>query len=279
MPRTAEHKSPPAIAGWPVDAHVHLHDLSKVAETLDAAATHFDEVWVGRKSLLGCLMLTQMADEQVFEALAEQDMVGGWRLQRLEREPETLMASNRGRSVALICGRQVRAEDGLEIAALGTLERFPDGRPFEESLDAVLASDAITAIPWGFGKWLGVRGQRVEAALKRHDPRQIFLGDSGARSRGMREPGLIRRARARGVRVLAGSDPFPFAADCKRVGGFGFLAQIEPNPARPLHALRAWLRAPEATPELYGQPSTPLRFLVNQLGVQVHNRRAQNAAV
>lgn len=279
MPRTAQLDQPAAHPGWPVDAHVHLHTLSNVPATLDAAAAHFDEAWAGRKSLLGCLLLTQMAHERVFEALTARDMVGGWRLQRLEQEPETLIASSRGRSMALVCGRQVRAEDGLEVAALGTLQTFPDGRPFVESLEAVLATDAIAAIPWGFGKWLGARGRRVEAALERHDPRQIFLGDSGARSRGMREPGLIRRARARGIRVLAGSDPFPFGADCRRVGGFGFLAEIEPDAARPLHALRAWLRAPQATPALYGHPSTPLRFLINQVGVQVHNRVAQKAAV
>jgi hypothetical protein len=278
MPRMASQHHPAALPGWPVDAHVHLHDVSNVAATLEAAAAHFDEVWVGRKSLLGCLMLTQMAHERVFEALLSRDMVGGWRLQRSEAEPETLIASKAGRSVALVCGRQVRAADGLEVAALGTLETFPDGRPFEETLDAVLATDAIAAIPWGFGKWLGARGRRVEAALASRDPRGIFLGDSGARSRVMREPGLIRRARTRGVRVLAGSDPFPFAADCKRVGGFGFLAQVEPDPARPLHVLRTWLRAPQASPEVYGQPSTPLRFLLNQFGVQVHNRRAKRAA-
>jgi hypothetical protein len=280
MPRmAAEQERAPAGRGWPVDAHVHLHDLSKVPATLDAAATNFARAAGQRGNLLGGLLLTQMAHERVFEALAGRERIGEWRLRRLEQEPETLIASAPHGSLAVICGRQVRAVDGLEIAALGTLANFRDGRPFTDSLAEVLATDAIAAIPWGFGKWLGDRGRRVEAALARQDMTNVFLADSGARSWAMREPALIRRARSRGARVLAGSDPFPFAADGRRAGSFGFLARIEPDPERPLDALRRWLRSPQAVPVLYGRPSGPFRFLVNQFGVQVHNRLRKDAAL
>lgn len=258
--------------GWPVDAHVHLHRLSDVAPTLDAAAENFARLAPTRRALLGCLMLTQMARERVFEALVERDETGGWRLQAVPTEPETLIASRDGLSLAVVCGRQVRADDGLEVAALGTRQDFPDGRPFAESLAAVIHSGAITAIPWGFGKWLGARGRKVEAEISGPGGKRIFVGDNGSRAGLFGEPPLIRRARARGMRVLAGSDPFPFAGDCRRVGRFGFFAAIEPDAGAPLHSLRAWLLGVNGSPVVYGRPAGPWRFLLNQVGIQVHNR-------
>ena len=260
------------MAGWPVDAHVHLHRLPDVAPTLDAAAGNFRSLAPTGRRLDGCLLLTQMSRERVFEALVGQGMAGDWRLESVPDEPETLIATKDEHSLALICGRQVRADDGLEVAALGTLQTFADGRPFAATLAEVMDSGAIAAIPWGFGKWLGARGRSVEAELARQGDGRVFLADSGGRAWPFAEPALIRRARARGVPVIAGTDPFPFAGDRRRVGSFGFLAEVEPDPRGPLRSLRAWLAGLQSSPVLYGRPSGPFRFLLNQIGVQVHNR-------
>lgn len=258
--------------GWPVDAHVHMHRLSDVAPTLDAAARNFRRLAPTGHPLGGGLLLTQMSRERVFEALADIDELGGWLFATVPDEPETLIATKDGHSLAMICGRQVRADDGLEVAALGTLQSFADGRPFAATLAEVMDSGAITAVPWGFGKWLGARGRSVEAELARQGDGRVFLADSGGRAWPFAEPALIRRARARGVPVIAGSDPFPFAGDRRRVGSFGFLAEVEPGPGGPLRSLRGWLAGLQSSPVIYGRPSGPFRFLVNQVGVQVHNR-------
>ena len=272
MNAAAQSRDRSRVTGWPVDAHVHLHRLANVAPTLDAAALNFSRLGPTSYSPSGGLLLTQMGRERVFEALVQLDHVGDWRLRPVPGEPETLIASKNGHSLAVICGRQVRAEDGLEVAALGTLQTFADRRPFTESLAEVMASGAIAAIPWGFGKWLGARGRSVEAELARHGGERVFLGDSGSRAWPFAEPSLIRRARAHGVPVIAGTDPFPFAGDRRRVGSFGFLAEVEPDPGGPLRSLRAWLASLQSSPELFGRPSGPFRFLLNQVGVQVHNR-------
>lgn len=253
----------------PVDAHVHLHRKTDVGATLDSAAANFARVRGADTGLLGYLLLTQAAHELVFEALEPGSSEGDWLLVRAE--PQTLLARNGERMIALVCGRQAQADDGLEVAALGTLERFDDGLPFGELLRAVMASDAVAAIPWGFGKWTGTRARRVAAEMARQDPARYFLGDSGSRSWAGPEPALIRRARAGGIRVLAGTDPFPFAGDFRRVGSFGFVAELEPDPEQPWARLRSWLAAVRGSPRLYGRPAGPVRFLVNQLGVHVHN--------
>ena len=174
--------------------------------------------------------------------------------------------------MAVICGRQVRANDGLEVAALGTRQSFADGQSFAESLAAVVGSGAIAAIPWGFGKWTGRRGKLVETMMTAAHGRCVFLGDSRSRTQLFGEPLLIRRGRSRGLRVLAGTDPFPFAADHRRVGSFGFLANIDPDPDGPWRALRSWLENSQNLPGVYGRPSGLGRFLVNQLGMQITHR-------
>jgi hypothetical protein len=268
----------PQPGGWPVDAHVHLHRLENVPAAFDAATTNFHRAAPRREGLLGGLLLMQTARERVFELLAGRDRIGHWQLSCVDGEPETLVARRGAQAIAVTCGRQVRADDGLEVAALGTCQSFADGRTFEESLAAVLNSGAIAAIPWGFGKWSGSRGQKVAGIMTQHESGRVFLGDSGGRAGLAGEPALIRRARKDGFPVLAGTDPFPFAGDHRRVGSFGFLAEIEPDPRGPWRALRAWLIGERASPVLYGRPSGALRFVINQLGVQLYNRLPGSAA-
>jgi hypothetical protein len=255
-----------------VDAHVHLHRLEQVSATFDAAAVNFRRACPGRSGLLGGLLLTQTSWERVFERLAERREIGDWLLESVPAEPESMIARRGTHVIAVICGRQVRADNGLEVAALGTRRAFADGRSFADSLTDVLASGAVAALPWGFGKWTGSRGQLLDAVLATATPGTVFIGDSGSRMSLLGEPTAIRRARSRGLRVLAGTDPFPFAADHRRVGSFGFLAAIDPDPAMPWQALRAWLQRQIASPVLYGKPSGPCRFMVNQVGIQVYNR-------
>ncbi len=255
-----------------MDAHVHFHRVEAVAATLDAAATNFRRAVRSQQALAGYLLLTQGARERVFEELQSCRSAGGWQLAPAPDEQETLLARRGGMCLAIVCGRQIRADDGLEVAALGTCRAFPDGRPFAESLDAVLSAGVLAAIPWGFGKWTGTRGRRV-ARVVDGAAAHAFLGDSGSRTWLLGEPALIRRGRTAGALVLAGSDPFPFGSDHRRVGAFGFLADMEPDLTMPWRSLRTWLSGLRDSPRLYGRPSGPVRFLINQLGVRVYNRR------
>jgi hypothetical protein len=262
----------PDAPGWPVDGHVHFHSLDAVAPTLDAAARHFRPVSGRREGLLGVLLLTQTSTERVFEALEAAAGQGDWALTGVPGEPETLLARRGAESVAVVCGRQVRAADGLEVLALGTRQVFRDGMPFPEALDAVRSSGALTVIPWGFGKWLGARGRRVEQALEKVGREAVFVGDNGSRLSLAGQPALVRAAQQRGFRVLPGTDPFPFAAGYRRVGQFGFLADVELAEEAPWRALQDWLLARSISPRPYGNATGPMTFVFNQLGIQVYNR-------
>lgn len=267
----------PDAPAWPVDGHVHFHSLDAVAPTLGAAARNFRQVSRRPRGTLGALLLTQASTERVFEALSTMSNPDGWTFAVVQGEPETLLAHRGADAIAIVCGRQVRAADGLEVLALGTLREFPDGLPFGEALEAVSASGALTVIPWGFGKWFGERGRRVEQALEKTGREAVFVGDNGSRLAWAGQPALVRSAQERGFRVLPGTDPFPFARGYRRVGRFGFLTDVDPAEPRPWQALRAWLVNRRTSPPAYGQATGPVTFVFNQVGIQVYNRVRRRA--
>jgi hypothetical protein len=114
---------------WPVDAHVYFHKSSLVVPTLNAAAANFRAVGGSRDGLPGALLLAQAAGEQIFESLRGSPRAGDWIMRPARDEPETLIARRDADSMAIVCGRQVQADDGLEVLGLGTLALFPDRLP------------------------------------------------------------------------------------------------------------------------------------------------------
>ena len=255
-----------------MDAHVHFHDVARVVATLDAAESNFRALGCPADGLLGMLLLAQSDGEQVFESLAGLPRAGDWAFTPARDEPETLIARRDDHCVAIVCGRQLRTDDGLEVLGLGTLALFRDRLPIAEAVRAVRQAGALPVVPWGFGKWLGRRGERIEALLAACRPDELFVGDNGGRLGWLPVPPLIRAAEGRGFRVLPGSDPFPFAADHRRVGAFGFRAETALPATAPWRELHAWLRARCRSPSPYGHGCGPLRFALNQAGIQIYRR-------
>lgn len=263
---------------WPVDGHVHFHELELATGVLDAAAENFRAFAPDASSSTGGLLLAQAAGERVFELLQATRRIGDWRIDQAQDEPQSLIAQRAGAMLVIVCGRQVRAADGLEILALGTCRTFPDRLGFQESLDAVLESDALTVLPWGFGKWTGARRARVRTAAERTGSGKVFVGDNGGRLGLAGTPGLIANLRLRGFRVLPGSDPFPVGNDMQRVGRFGFLADIDPDTRAPWRGLRAWLESRDESPRAYGRALGPIAFVMNQVGFRLRKFTQRRAA-
>jgi hypothetical protein len=256
----------------PVDGHVHLHHLSFVPRTLDAARVNFEHIAGAREGVQGVLLLTQAAGEHVFEQLQSADTLGGWRFSAAANEPQTLIARQNGTAIAIVCGRQVRARGGLECLALGTLQEFADNQTFAETVKAVRASDGLPVLPWGFGKWLGKRGDEVQACLRAAGNRALYVGDNASRLAMWGSPAIIRESQQQGFRVLPGTDPFPFGGDYRRVGGFGFFANTPIDERAPWGSLRSWLTGLTESPTAFGHALGPVKFTVNQFGIQIYNR-------
>jgi len=258
---------------WPVDGHVHFHQVDRVAPTLDAAARNFREQGPDSGGLAGVILLAQTANERVYEWLAAGGHAADWTIKAVDDECETLVARKGPTTIAIVCGRQVRTAEGLEVLALGSVSVFPDGLPFGQTVEQVAGSGAITVLPWGFGKWIGDRGAQVQSVLDRIGNEKLFLGDNGGRPALMGVPALIRRSAQRGFRVLPGTDPLPVRGDHRRVGQFGFLAAPASSATAPWSALRSWLLARSDSPEPYGRACGTLRFAINQARLRVAQHR------
>lgn len=260
-------------ASIPVDAHVHLHRIDCVSNALEAAARNFTRLEnVDPSGVRGVLLLTQSRDEQVFEKLAVSSAIGRWAIRHSNDEPHSLLASDGQHVVAVICGRQVRTIEGLEVQCLGTLREFPDGMSLAEALEAMHDSVGLTVIPWGLGKWTGRRLEVLKSMLNWVEPSAVFLGDNGGRLGLIDPPPLLAGAERRGFRILPGSDPFPILGDVTRIGSFGFRAEIGLSERDPWRVLRDWLRSRPSSPLPYGRPMALGRFLLNQGGIRVYQR-------
>lgn len=187
-------------------------------------------------------------------------------------EPETVIAEKAGCRIAIVCGRQIRCKLGLEVLALGTTARYPDDHDVEETVDLVRSRGALPVLPWGFGKWIGRSGARIRELFRSQTPGSLFGGDNGGRLQTLGLPKILKAASREGFPVLPGTDPFPFGADYRRVGSFGFLAAVEQDPTHPWLSLRRAIVGAGRPPEPYGRALAPMRFLLNQGWIQVHNR-------
>lgn len=269
-----------------VDAHVHLHPcydpdelLQNAYDNLAAAGTHADP-----KAPIACfLLLAECAPDDCFgalRALAEGGSpspgASGLRLRRwvVTRAAEDIAVAARDgeRRLFIVAGRQVACREGLEVLVLGTTHRFADGRPIREVLREADALGVPRVIPWGPGKWLFRRGRLLEALVEEFHKPTLFLGDEGGRPVFWGYPQHFAHAARLGVRDLPGTDPLPFPHDVRKVGRMGFRIPIDLDPARPGECLLRALSQAGAPLERFATLEPPLRFVRNQIGMQLRKR-------
>lgn len=260
----------------PVDSHSHLHPSYDAADTLDRALASFSSARdvTGESSPAGILLFADPNRYSTLDRLQntrEALYRRGWVIEPTAQSC-TLRATHRKarRSLLLVGGRQIATADGLEILALGTSERLPDGRDFRDSLRMVAETEALAVVPWGFGKWWGRRGRLVEEMLDRTSPNEVFLGDNGGRPSSYPRHRLLRRAHRSGRPVLPGSDPLPFPREHRRIGSCGILAPSSIGSGdSPLRSLIEWLRGSERNPETYCTRVSTWRFAFRQIQMQL----------
>jgi hypothetical protein len=141
----------------------------------------------------------------------------------------------------------------------------PDGLAAEDAVGRVSSTGALPVLPWAPGKWFGGRGRLVATLMDRFGPSAVALADTALRPIGWPTPVLIRRGLREGFRVLAGSDPLPFAGEEGRIGRY---ATVVDGPLDPDEAAASILRllGPGGPPLLtVGRrpcfPATALRLL------------------
>ena len=264
-----------------VDAHVHIYDCFDIEILLDAAVRNFSAVASkhGLEDWFAVLMLTETAEDHAFQELVKaaeeaRDRPADSRWQfKATGEAESVVAHrDDGASLVVIAGRQVVTRGKLEVLALGTLETFDDGLEPDEALARVLNSNALAVLPWGVGKWWGSRGELIDVMLERTEKTKLLLGDNSGRPWLFPQPAQFVRAAAERRRILPGSDPLPFAREAVRVGSVGNIVAAEVSETAPAASLKQILRDPANQVTGYMQLEGPVRFLRNQIGMQLRAR-------
>ena len=269
-----------------VDAHVHLHSCYDPDELLqnaydNLAAASNGAAHADRTAYF--LLLAECAPDDCFGALraladgrAESNGASGLRLQRWTVAPTaeaiSVVARHGQRELFIVAGRQVACREGLEVLVLGTTHRFADGRPIREVLRESDALGVPRVIPWGPGKWFFRRGRLLNDLVAEFRKPTLFLGDEGGRPVFWRYPQHFARAARLGVRDLPGTDPLPFPHDVGKVGRMGLKVPVHLDPDRPGESLLRALTQIGAPLERFATLEPPLRFVRNQIGMQLRKR-------
>ncbi len=199
--------------------------------------------------------------------------MGTWEIQTTQDESALRAVKADGARVYLIAGRQISTREGLEVLALATRSQFEENEPVEEVVEEVLETGAVAVLPWSPGKWMGDRGRAVMRILNEgRGGRSVLIGDIGGRPRFCLTPRAFHYASENDIGILRGTDPLPFPGEETRVGSFGSVLQGELDDAHPSEYLRGFLAKREAIVGQYGQLQGPLRFIRNQLLLQMKGR-------
>jgi hypothetical protein len=264
-----------------VDAHVHLHSCYRADELLDNAARNLAAARTKdatRAAPALYLLMAECQDDDGFGQLragAPRPVALGlqsWSVAPTA-EDSSLVATSGARRLFIVAGRQVACREGLEVLVLGTTQRFQDGRPIRELLRETDALGVPRVIPWGPGKWLFSRGRLLRQLLEEFRKPTLFLGDEGGRPGFWGYPSHFLLGAQLGVRDLPGTDPLPFSHDVSKVGRMGFRVTVDLDPSRPAASLLRSLTDPDVTFDRFATLEPPLRFVRNQIGMQLRKRR------
>jgi len=269
-----------------VDTHVHIHCCFDIGIFLASAALNFRSAAAASCPEEPCqavLCLSEDAGSSEFERLRNlasgHSSLNGWSISRTG-ERQSLVASHQEQgALTILAGRQIRCEEGIEVLALGTCRLYDDGITANTAIDQIHGEGALAVVAWGFGKWTGRRGRVVRRILENRTVEEISLGDNSGRLAFWPEPGEFALSRRRGFRILPGSDPLPFSSEVKRVASYGLAVPGDLSSTEPARALIGMLSDSAVQTRPFGQLETPLRFLRNQLAMQLVKRQMEMSLV
>jgi len=222
------------------DTHVHLYPGYDLALALASLAANLGRTPAGARAGF----FAERHDCHMFAALRGDPARlsrDGFEIRQFSDPGVLLVAAAGTPPVHLFAGRQIATAERIEILALLAPEAPRDGLPAERAVAAILETGGVPVLGWSPGKWWLGRGRLVRALLERFGADSLLLGDTALRPDFSPEPSIMRAARRRGVRVIAGSDPLPFAGEERLLGSYASIFTGTIDPARPVESARQLL--------------------------------------
>jgi hypothetical protein len=260
------------------DTHVHIYPCYLLDSVFQHGIHNLTELGKSAsrdpgEERIHLLCLTERHDCHYFRKLSAPDFVGHAHPFRVLQVSENALEleSQEGERGFLVAGRQIVTAERLEVLALTVDIELPDGKPVVEVLRAVREAGGLPVLSWAPGKWWFDRGRVVRRLLEEGKPEDFLLGDTTLRPVIYPEPLLMRFARKKGFRILAGSDPLPFAGQEKLAGTYGVSFEGDFDPAHPVKSIRKILANPAQIFQRVGWRGGPFEVAGRLLG----NHRAK----
>lgn len=174
-------------------------------------------------------------------------------------------------AIFIIASQQIITAEKIEVLALGTKDKLPDGLPIQEVLERVQILDALIVLPWGVGKWLGNRGKIIKSIIssQRNRRSSMFLGDIAGRPWLWPLAPMVDLARSYGYQILSGTDPLPLATEAVRAGAYGSILKGEISSEYPAESLKRLLQTSTVNFQQYGRNEKIYRFIQNQILIRL----------
>ena len=152
----------------------------------------------------------------------------------------------------LLAGRQTVTAERIEILSLASRLNIAEGLPADETVRAILNTKGVPVLSWAPGKWFFGRGNVIRRLINQFKPGEVLIGDTSLRPTLWATPWLMHEASKRCLKILAGSDPLPFAGEEKYMGTYATLMEGAFDPAKPASSVRNIMLSPGFSPELTG---------------------------
>lgn len=278
--------SPTRVNDWStiaVDTHVHLYPCADPDIALSAGRDNLADAAQSAGYSPDCfaLLLTESTGHDAFSSLAAGRLVPrDWNVKEVVGDQAALTATrNRdGAEILIVAGCQIQTAEGIEVLGIATSERFEDGKSIRETLTELDAVGTPSVLPWGLGKWVGKRGQEVNALLSEPRYKGFKLGDNAGRPLGWRTPKVFREGASNAIPFLPGSDTLPFPSAESGIGRYGCILECPVSPEKPAKDLREFIFALGEQPALIGARRALPAVISEQISMRRHKKSSQENA-
>jgi hypothetical protein len=265
---------------WAVDSHVHFHDCFNEGLFFDSCLMNLSLIpYPVIKD--GILFFTEGRNEDSFNYLRSIKEIKNplseeiFILRDIQKgNALELSSEKRGIRVIIFPGFQIVTKDNLEVLSLGTKKRLADGSTTENTITDIISLDGVPVLPWGFGKWFGSRGYKINQLIRKRIP-HLFLGDNGGRSSILPFPNQFNLAENNDMKILPGSDPLPFPQEARRPMSYGFVSAFNFDESNPWESIKRSLLAEGFKFEKFGDLTSPLAFIRTQIAMQIKKRKSK----
>ena len=228
---------------------------------------HTDTHYANGSPFERILLLTEAKTHDFFSYFKER---GRWsddspyRFLKTKEEESLILARGEKRLCWLLKGRQIVSKENLEVMAIASNQTIADGQPIETVIRQIVEKQEIAVLAWGFGKWLFKRGKILKDLVDSHSSPYLLLGDNSGRPTFWPVPQAFKRARARKISIINGSDPLPFKGEEAKVGSYGFSLEANFREDEPAKSLREILVSLEPGIDFFGRRDSAAYFFKRQ---------------